>query len=90
MLLPAAHENTCVSTSLPVLAFVGLLCLKSYFIVILICSSTVNYEVEHIFMYIFICIGHSCFLFTDTPVYVFCIFPVLFVSYSLRFFTYSG
>lgn len=63
---------------------------EKLFYCIFICSSTVNYEVEHVFMYIFICIGHSCFLFTDMSVYVFCIFPVLFVSYSLGFFTYSG
>lgn len=67
------------SMSLPVLAFVGFLCLKSYFIVILICSSMVNYEVEHVFMFIFIFIGRSCFLFINLPVYVFCIFPVCFL-----------
>ena len=51
LLLPGKQGNTCGSTFLPVLGFVGFLFLKSYFVVIWICGSMINNKVECVCTY---------------------------------------
>lgn len=62
-LLPGMYESICGSKLLAMLDFVGLLFLKIYFIVILICSSLITTEVEYVFvdiLAIHICFSQIC------------------------------